>query len=80
MYSLCFAANYDYIHLQKTVVFEASESVRSHHCLKIELINDSLGESWETFTITLSMIESSAANLTRHEITVYIRPNDGRYN
>ena len=77
MDSLCFAANYDYIHLQETVVFEASES---HHCLKIELINDSLGESWETFTITLSMIESSPANLTRHEITVYIRPNDGRYN
>ena len=75
---MCFAANYDYIHLQETVVFEASESVRSHHCLKIELINDSLGESWETFTLRLSMTESSPADLTRHEITVYIRPNDGR--
>ena len=79
MDSLCFfAANYDYIHLQETVVFEASESVRSHHCLKIELINDSLGELWEIFTLRLSMIESSPAILTQHEINVFIRPNDGR--
>ena len=48
---------------------------RSHQCLQIEIIDDSLAEDWEMFSVLLST-NSSAVNLTRHEFNVFIEPND----
>jgi tetrahydromethanopterin S-methyltransferase subunit F len=50
--------------------------LRSQQCLKIELIDDSLAEFWEMFSVTIST-NSSTVNLTRREFNVYIGPNDG---
>ena len=49
---------------------------RSHQCLQIEIIDDSLAEDWEMFSVLLST-NSSAVNLTRHEFNVFIEPSDG---
>ena len=49
-------------------------------CLEIEIINDSLPEDWEVFTLLLST-NNSAVNLTVHIVDVYIQPNNGnKYN
>ena len=48
---------------------------RSHQCLQIEIIDDSLAEDWEMFSVLLST-NSSAVNLTRQEFNVFIEPND----
>ncbi|CAI8047097.1 Neurotrypsin, partial [Geodia barretti] len=69
-------ANFDYRPLQQTVTFEPTESLRSQQCLKIELIDDSLAEFWEMFSVTIST-NSSTVNLTRREFNVFIGPNDG---
>ena len=47
-------------------------------CMEIEIINDSLPEDWEVFTLLLST-NNSAANLTVHRMFVYIdiNPNIG---
>ena len=45
-------------------------------CLEIEIINDSLPEDWEVFTLLLST-NNSAVDLTTHRVDVYIQPNDG---
>ena len=49
---------------------------RSHQCLQIEIIDDSLAEDWEMFSVLLST-NSSAVNLTRQVFNVFIEPNDG---
>ena len=72
------SANFDYRPLQQTVTFEPTESLRSQQCLKIELIDDSLAEFWERFSVTIST-NSSTVNLTRREFNVFIGPNDGIY-
>ena len=71
------AANFDYIPRRQTVTFESTESVRSQQCLEIELIDDSLAESWEMFSVTLSTNSSSSVNITRREFNIFIAPNDG---
>ena len=71
------AANFDYRPLRQTVTFEPTESLRSQQCLKIELIDDSLAEFWEIFSVTIST-NSSTVNLTRREFNVYVRPDDGQ--
>ncbi|CAI8040768.1 hypothetical protein GBAR_LOCUS22670 [Geodia barretti] len=70
-------ANFDYRPLRQTVTFEPTESLRSQQCLKIELIDDSLAEFWEIFSVTIST-NSSTVNLTRREFNVYVRPDDGQ--
>ena len=53
-------------------MFEPSDDIRSQQqCLEIEIINDSLPEDWEMFTILLST-NNSAVNLTVHRVVVYI--------
>ena len=47
-------------------------------CLEIEIINDSLPEDWEVFTLLLST-NNSAVDLTVHRVDVYIQPNNGKY-
>ena len=48
---------------------------RSHQCLQIEIIDDSLAEDWEMFSVLLST-NSSAVNLIMHKLNVFIRPNN----
>ena len=48
---------------------------RSHQCLQIEIIDDSLSEEWEMFSVLLST-NSSAVNLTSYEFDVFIEPQD----
>ena len=74
----CISADYDYITTTCTVVFKPSnERGSQQQCLEIEIINDSLSEDWEVFTLLLSTI-NSAVNLTVHRIDVYIQPNNGK--
>ena len=73
--SLCWsAANFDYRPLRQTVIFEATESLRSQQCLEIEIVDDSLAEFWEMFSLTIST-NSSTVNLTQRELNVYIHPD-----
>ena len=46
------------------------------HCLEIEIINDSLPEDWEVFTLLLST-NNSAVDLTAKSVDVRIQPNNG---
>ena len=56
-----------------------SNEMRSEQqCLEIEIINDSLPEDWEVFTLLLST-NNSAVDLTVHRVDVYIQPNNGKY-
>ena len=71
-----FTAGYDYYPLRQTIVFEANDRIRSMQCLQIEIIDDSLAESWEMFTVLLST-NNSAVQLTHHSFDVFIQPNDG---
>ena len=58
-------------------MFKPSNEMRSQQqCLEIEIINDSLPEDWEVFTLQLST-NNSAVNLTTHRVDVYIQPNNG---
>ena len=75
---VCYTADYDYRQLSHTLTFEPTNMTRSHKCLQIEIIDDSLAEDWEMFSVLLST-NSSAVNLTRHEFNVFIEPNDGMY-
>ena len=68
------AADSDYHSLNHTLIFAPSNMTRSQQCVQIEIIDDSLAEDWEMFTVLLST-NSSAVNLTRHEFNVFIQPN-----
>ena len=73
------SADYDYRATTCTLVFKPSNEIRSQQeCLEIEIINDSLPEDWEVFTLLLST-NNSAVNLTVHRFDVYIQPNYGKY-
>ena len=59
-------------------MFEPSdEIVDLVQCLEIEIINDSLPEDWEVFTLLLST-NNSAVDLITHRVNVYIQPNSGK--
>ena len=68
------AADSDYHSLNHTLIFAPSNMTRSLQCVQIEIIDDSLAEDWEMFTVLLST-NSSTVNLTRHEFDVFIQPN-----
>ena len=59
-------------------MFEPSNEILLQQCLEIEIINDSLPEDWEVFTLLLST-NNSAVNLTVHRVDVYIQPNNGQH-
>ena len=70
---------YDYKITNSTLKFEPSFEIRSQkQCLEIEIINDSLPEDWEVFTLLLST-NNSEVQLITQRINVYIRPNDGKH-
>ena len=68
-----YSADYDYKATTHTLLFKRGSQ---QQCLEIEIINDSLSEDWEVFTILLST-KNSAVNLTVHRVDVYIEPNNG---
>ena len=58
-------------------MFKPSDEMRSQEqCLEIEIINDSLPEDWEVFTLLLST-NNSAVDLTAKRVDVCIQPNNG---
>ena len=71
------SADYDYKTATHTLTFELSNERESQQqCLEIEIINDSLPEDWEVFTLLLST-NNSAVNLTTKRVDVRIQPNNG---
>ena len=48
-------------------------------CVEIDILDDSLNESWEVFSVQIST-NTSAVVLLNTLIDVYIRPNDSKYN
>ena len=76
---MSFSANVDYKSTTHTLVFEPSNEMRSQQqCLEIEIIDDSLPEYREVFTLLLST-NSSAVDLITQRVNVYIRRNDGKW-
>ena len=72
-----YSADYDYKSTIHTLTFEPSnERGSQQQCVEIEIINDSLPEDWEVFTLQLST-NNSAVDLTTHGVDVYIQPNNG---
>ena len=71
------SGGYDYHPVYQTITFEPTDNMRSERCLEIEIIDDSLAESFEMFTVLLSTNSSTTVNVTRHYFNVFIRPNDG---
>ena len=72
-------AGFDYKINTTTLKFESSFVIRSQQqCLEIEIINDSLPEDREVFTLLLS-INNSEVQLVTHRVDVYIIANDGKY-
>ena len=47
-------------------------------CVEIDILDDSLSESWEVFSVQIST-NTSAVVLLNTLIDVYIRPNDSKY-
>ena len=68
------SADYDYKATTSTLVFEPSDEIVLEQCLEIEIIDDSLPEDWEVFTLLLST-NSSEINLTIHRLFVNITQN-----
>ena len=73
------SAAYDYKATAITLVFEPSDGMGSQQqCLEIEIINDSLPEDLEVFTLLLST-NNLGVYLSTHRVDVYIQPNNGIY-
>ena len=68
-----YSADYDYIATNHTLTFERGSQ---QQCLENEIINDSLPEDWEVFTLLLST-NNSTVDLVTHRVDVYIQPNNG---
>ena len=66
----------DYISLSQTLTL--GPSVTSEHCVEIEILDDSLTESWEMFDVQLST-NSTAVYLVNRLVHIYISPNDSKY-
>ena len=69
-------ADYDYHPLKQTVTFEPTNMTRSQQCVQIEIIDDSLPEDYEVFSVLLST-NSSAVKLVQEKLDLYIYKNDG---
>ena len=74
LHVISYSGDYDYKTTTHTLMFEPSGS--QQQCLEIEIINDSLPEGWEVFTLLLST-NNSAVDLIAQRVDVYIQPNDG---
>ena len=72
-----FIVGYDYYPLNQIITFKSTDNMRSEQCLEIDIIDDSLPESWEMFTVELST-NSSTIHLVNPQVDIYIRPSDGK--
>ena len=72
-----YTADYDYHPLSQTITFEPSDMTRSHQCLQIEIIDDSLAEGIEVFSVLLST-NSSTVSLVQNKLNIYIYSDDGK--
>ena len=71
-------AGYDYYPLNQTITFEPTDNLRSEQCLEIDIIDDSLPEDWEMFTVLLSTNSSTTVDITQlQSFDVFICPSDG---
>lgn len=61
--------------MNRSIVFEPTDLMRSQLCLEIEIIDDQLAEGYEMFSVLLST-NSSAVNITIHQFDIFIQPND----
>ena len=73
---LLILADYDYHPLKQTITFEPSKMTRSQQCVQIEIIDDSIAEDFEVFSVLLST-NSSAVKLVQEKLDLYIYKNDG---
>ena len=71
------AASTDYLPINQTLTFEPSTSMISEQCVEIEIVDDSLAESWEIFSVQISA-DTSAIDLFNSMIDVYIHPDDSK--
>ena len=71
-------AGYDYKITTSTLKFEPFDGITSQQCLEIEIIDDSLPEDWEVFTLQLST-NNPTVDLITLIVNVSIRSNDGKY-
>ena len=71
-------AGYDYKITASTLKFEPFDGITSKQCLEIEIIDDSLPEDWEVFTLSFST-NNPAVYLITHRYDVFIRSNNGNY-
>lgn len=73
LYALPSVANFDYVPVRSTITF--GPSYPTEQCLQIEIIDDSLAEGPEHFTLLLSS-SSSAINITDDVVVITIEQND----
>ena len=71
-------ASYDYKITTSTLKFKPFGGITSQQCLEIEIIDDSLPEDWEVFTLLFS-INNPVVYLITRRFDVSIRSNDGNY-
>ena len=69
-----FIANYDYIGLKDTLTFGPFQSIQ---CIDIQIIDDSLAEGLESFTVQLTTNSSEIVVITS-QVIVHIQPSDGK--
>ena len=65
----------DYVSLSQTLTL--GPSVTSEQCVEIEILDDSLTESWEMFEVQLST-NSTAVYLVNWLVHIYISPNNSK--
>lgn len=72
-YSFLYTANFDYIILNTTLTFGPSHP--EQQCVQIAIVDDSLAEGLEQFTVEFTAT-SSAVNVTNSTLKIFIEPND----
>ena len=58
------------------LVYQPSEAVTQLHCLRVPILNDSVLENTESFSITITTLDTNVV-LTQSRVPVYIQDDDG---
>ena len=69
-----FVANYDYIGLKDTITFGPMKSIQ---CVDIQIVDDSLEEGLESFTVQVTSNSSEIVVMTS-QVIVHIQKSDGK--
>ena len=67
----------DYTHIDEELIIHP-EQQQSEHCIVVNILNDTILESNETFSIFLTSDEPGV-NIAVSQATVFIIDNDGMY-